>query len=324
MFFSPAPRAEKDAISVARRCRVFFRCKPTTAIARTLLLSLCFISAASAGLIYWGSPGFVDNADSRGRLWDSGYSMEAGLFSDGFVPTFGNREQWLDHWRFLGSAAFDAEEKRFAGVINTDSATIAAGATIYIWAKNGNDLRKGPEWVLLTHPSWKWPAKSAAITPAIIWTTGENLLALVVGDVGLQGKHLVSRALRPVPISKSEWLEKYFPNDATAAAADADPDHDGLSNTLEYFLGSDPHTPSKTTGPAISQEGNSVRLNLQLNPYAESDYILQGSEDLKTWFEIGHEPFTERPDLLETKVTRDPSKRALFFRFQLKPKAETR
>lgn len=320
MFFSHAPPAEKNAISGTLRSRVFCRFTPKIAFGHALLLALCSVSLANAGLIHWGSPGFVENADSRDREWDSGYSMDAGIFVNGFVPSFENREQWLDHWQTLGRAAFDAEEKRFAGLIDTDSAVIPPGAAVYFWARNGDDLRKGPEWILLTHPSWKWPAKTSAIAPAITWTTGEDLLALVVGDVGRHGKHLISKALRPVSIPKSKWLETYFPNNAEAAAANADPDHDGLPNTLEYFLGSDPDKSSPTAGPEIRQEGKSVKLNLQLNPYAEPDYILEGSEDLKTWFEIDHEPLTERPDLLEIAVPRDPSKHALFFRFQLKPK----
>lgn len=289
---------------------------------RALSCALCFMSVAEAGLIDWGSPGFVEHADSRGRQWDAGYSMEAGTFTGGFVPTFENREQWLDHWQLLGTAVYDPEEKRFAGVIDTEAVTVPARATIYFWAKNGDDLRKGPEWVLLTHSSWKWPGKTSSVTPVTVWTTGENLPALVVGEVDQRGKHLISRALRPVPVTEAKWLEKHFPNNLEAADPDADPDHDGLSNTLEYFLGTDPQVASETTGPGIKQEGKSVKLDLQLNPYAESDYVLEGSEDLKIWFRVPHEPFTERPDLLETQVAKDPSKKALFFRFQLKPKAQ--
>src|SRR5690606_31203098 len=134
MFFSPAPRAEKNATSVTRQGRVLIRYRSKTAASKMLSLVICFMPVAiQAGLIHWGSPGFVDNADSRGRQWDGGYSMEAGIFSDGFVPTFENREQWTGHWRLLGIATYDGEEKRFAGVINTEAYLVPAGSAIYFW-----------------------------------------------------------------------------------------------------------------------------------------------------------------------------------------------
>ncbi len=317
------PPAEKDAVSVSQRSRVFFQSIPFPPLCRALLLALSLWPAAHAGLLQWGSRGFVENADSKGRNWDGAYSMTLGVFKGSFVPSFENREQWTDQWMELGTAVYDAEEKRFAGSIDTDAQpTIAAGTKVYFWAKNGEDLTKGPEWVLLTQDTWKWPAASTAITPAVTWTTGEKSISLIVGESGKNGRHLISRALRPVAVSEADWLAKYLGADPKFTDANADPDGDGLPNALEYFLGSDPADASSTKSPAMQTDGPAVRLNLERNPYAESGYTLEASEDLRTWFKVDHELLTDRPDLIETSIPKDPSKSTLFFRFQLKPEAK--
>lgn len=314
------PPAEKDTTSGSHRKRVFSSSHPLSLSGSVLLVSAVLIAATHAGSIHWGSKGYVDNSDSKGRTWDAGYVMSIGAFRDGFTPTFDNREQWTTEWRELGTATYDYEEKRFAGTVETDAHPhVTAGAEIYFWAKNGDDLTKGPEWVLVTRDTWRWPARVSSVTPAIVWTTDEQSVSLVVGDAGKNGKHLISRALRPVPIPKSAWLEQHFGNDTVAMAADQDPDGDGLPNALEYFLGTDPKDAASTAAPVMEGTGDTVRLKLARNPYAESDYQLEASVDLKTWFPVDHDLLTDRPDLVETSHRKDTTKPTLFFRFQLKP-----
>ena len=317
------PPAEKDVASRHDRSRVFFPQISIRPLCSVLLLAIAFLAEAHAGLILWGSRGYAENADSKGREWDAAYSMTLGIFNHGFVPSFDNREQWAAEWIGLGTALYDEEEHRFAGAIDTNAhATIPVGAKIYFWAKNGDDLNQGPEWVLLSQNSWTWPAKSNAITPAVTWTTGQSSLLLVVGETEKNGKHLISRALRPLPVSQAAWLADYFSESPASAAANLDPDGDGLPNALEYFLGSNPAKGSSVKSPVMRRDGSGVTLSLARNPQAESGYTLEASKDLKTWFEVGHRLLTDRPDLLETSVPRDASKPTLFFRFQLKPEAK--
>src|SRR5690606_32930045 len=133
--------------------------------------------------------------------------MTAGVFRDGFVPEPGNHEAWMEHWVALGEAVYDAEEGRFAGVLDATAALPpGAGRQVYVWAKNGMDLTKGPEWFLGTHVDWKWPAGGLETTPASIWTT-DGTMEWIAGRVGGKDRHLTSEMMRPTPLSREEWLE---------------------------------------------------------------------------------------------------------------------
>lgn len=315
MPFFRSPQAEKDAMPHPYRLRVFF---PSIAYIPVFAAGLMlFTHRSDAGLIHWGSKGFVENSDSKGCVWTPDFKMSAGIFTAGFTPTFENRSDWAANWIDLGSAVFDAEEKRFAGVIDTASHSgIATGSRIYFWAKNGSDLTKGPEWILLTSASWTWPGATPSSTPALVWTTGETSVAPVIGLAAGGDCHLTSQALRPVPVSKEDWLAQKLP---PGFATTEDSDGDGLSDTLEYFLGSHPGDSSSAIVPSIEASGNEALLSLKRNPYAESAYILEASDDLKTWVRVSDTPVTDRPDLIETQVAVDPKKPSRFFRFQLQP-----
>lgn len=317
MSFFRSPQAEKDAMPHPYRLRVFFP-RPLSAPVFAAGLMTLLSAHSEAGLIHWGSKGFVENSDSKGRLWTPDFRMNAGVFTGNFVPTFENRTDWAANWIDLGAASFDSEEKRFAGIIDTAThAGIPAGSRVYFWVKNGSDLTRGPEWILLTSASWAWPGATSSSTPALVWTTGETSVAPIIGLASAGECHLTSQALRPVPIPKVDWLASRLPAGFTATE---DSDGDGLSDTLEYFLGSHPGDSSSAISPSIDTSGNEARLSLKRNPYAESAYILEASDDLKTWFRVSDSPVTDRPDLIETQITVDPEKPSRFFRFQLQPR----
>ncbi len=272
---------------------------------------------AHAGLAYWGSEGFVENADSHSRPWTPDFSMELGVFAKGFVPDFENRDQWLEKWIKLDVADFDAQEERFAGVVDLSlPLPAAAGPQVYFWAKNGSDLTKGPEWLLLTRPEWKWPASSPAGSPALTWTTGA-LASPVLGDIGTNGFHLTSARVVPVTVELDQWLKDFFPDSLANRSPEADPDGDGMSNRLEYFLGSNPGDESSIICPAIQPTGDGTLLTLQRNPYAASGFAVETSTNLRTWSSSDPETIQDRPDLIEVRVPRDPSAKAAFFRIKL-------
>lgn len=318
------PPTEEDFV-FRRRAKSFPFREPAT-VSRMLLLALAFGALlgglrVEAGLVYWGSEGFVVNADSRSRAWTPDFVMEMGVFSKGFVPVVGNRESWRENWFKLGTADFDPQEARFAGVADL-SKPLPAGADskVYFWARNGEDLAKGPEWLLLTRPEWVWPASSPVGSPAMTWTTTIAATS-VVGGIGEGGFHLISERVVPVPVLLAQWLAEQFPDSPANRSPDLDPDGDGLDNRLEYFLGSDPADPSSMVTPGIHPDGENTFLSLRRNPQASSRFVVETSANLLVWSRAEQETIQDRPDLIEVRVPRTPSVNAAFFRIKLEEAA---
>lgn len=57
-------------------------------------------------------------------------------------------------------------------------------------------------------------------------------------------------------LSLTAWQSLYFGNDATEAALTADPDLDGLTNLVEYAIGTNPHQPSQPPLRVCPQAGS--------------------------------------------------------------------
>jgi hypothetical protein len=313
------PPTEKDAVSPALRNHIFlpkFRF-PARAASVLALFAMGFSAPLQAGLVYWGSEGFVENADSRNRVWTADFTMTLGVFKSGFVPVEANREQWTANWTELAVATFCTDEARFAGVADI-SKPLPAGsdAQVYFWAKNGNDLTKGPEWLLVTKPDWKWPTTSGSSAPAITWITGKAVSA-VVGEIDTNGFHLTSERLAPVPVSRDQWLAGFFPNSLANRNPDADPDGDGIPNQLEYFLGSNPGDASSRVCPEICRAAGGTSLTLQKNPYALSRVAVETSSNLKTWAASEPQVVQDRPDLVEVRFPDQSIGKSAFFRFKV-------
>jgi len=259
-------------------------------------------NTAHAGLAYWGSEGFVENADSKNRIWTPDFSMALGVFQTGFIPAAANRTQWLENWIPLSTATFSAAESRFAGVVDLSVPLPAnAASQVYFWARNGDDLTKGPEWLLVTRADWKWPASSPADAPPLTWTT-DPVSSTVLGGVGLNGHHLTSSRVVPVPKPRETWLAAYFPDAPEKRAPDADPDGDGLSNQIEYFLGSNPADSRSRVSPEILATGGNTLLTLKRNPYAATNFAVQSSVDLRQWSAASGETLQDAPDLIQVRI----------------------
>jgi autotransporter-associated beta strand protein len=92
------------------------------------------------------------------------------------------------------------------------------------------------------------------------------------------------------------WRQENFGStaDSGTSANLADPDADGLSNLMEYALGSDPTVANANASTTVSG-GNP--LSLTFNTVADSSlaYIVEASNDLGTWSQIATRSGTGNP-----------------------------
>lgn len=82
----------------------------------------------------------------------------------------------------------------------------------------------------------------------------------------------------------SSWRDSYFPGSTVPMDSDwnADPDGDGLSNRLEFAMGTDPLHRTKLPTPQV--DGNMLKVDLPWSPDATSDFgRLVYSLDLEHW-----------------------------------------
>jgi len=118
----------------------------------------------------------------------------------------------------------------------------------------------------------------------------ESLVAMNAGSVQPWDLDLDTQ-----PATFAEWQALWFRNDATAAvkSAAADPDADGLDNTLEFALGTDPlrSTPTPVTAglwldppPTTPGGGPSPQSTVTRLPGIPGlTYLVQLTDDLITW-----------------------------------------
>lgn len=161
-----------------------------------------------------------------------------------------------------------------------DSTTLTVSATgnalIYQWRKGGQPI------------SGNASATTASLTLANVTFDDAGEYDVVVTNSG--GNVTSASATVTVLTPLQFWRLTHFGSiaDTGAAAADADPDGDGLSNLLEYALGLDPATASGggdlTVGVA---DGNWTYSFARPSDRSDLTYVVEVSTDLVNWSTAG-------------------------------------
>ncbi len=224
-----------------------------------LLCCCCYgvcLTAASATQIDWNGFPFSTNLTSTGQPWDDTWVAELGSFTGGFTPTAANTPQWAAAWRAASRSVYQPVTRYFGGSYNYDTnvAPFLTGTQAYLWLFHPGAPQG--EWVLLTHPSWTWPAGSPGNFFPLTWASTDASQA-VVGQLAAPGWDLKSAAIlnSPLPVlTFTEWQPLYFTAGELAnpalSGSNADPDGDGGSNLMEYAAGSLPRRATSFPAPA--------------------------------------------------------------------------
>jgi autotransporter-associated beta strand protein len=87
------------------------------------------------------------------------------------------------------------------------------------------------------------------------------------------------------------WRQQFFDTTANSGtAADmADPDGDGVTNLLEYALGTAPDSAASAGRPVLGRAGNFLTLSF-IRSRGDVTYVVEGGSDLSTWAPVATNP----------------------------------
>ncbi|MFT4548298.1 MAG: hypothetical protein ACI8XO_002204 [Verrucomicrobiales bacterium] len=129
------------------------------------------------------------NQHSDGSSMDTSFTFELGSFNSSFTPTAANTHLWSDNWDAApgsgGSSSVGYTQapinpliatntgasNNFSGSVTLDpngagangNPTFSTGDQAYIWGYDDRGTSGTGEWILITNPSWSYPA----VTPGI-------------------------------------------------------------------------------------------------------------------------------------------------------------
>lgn len=120
-----------------------------------------------AQTLNWGNDAFGDLSDSTGVTLDDTFVFQLGSFSNGFVPSDSNVDQWSLNWEVFDQASYNKDIEYFTSTVyvrndvtssNPTASTLSfAGLDAYIWIRNSDDPVPGTEWLLTRASNWTFP-----------------------------------------------------------------------------------------------------------------------------------------------------------------------
>lgn len=154
--------------------------------------------------------------------------------------------------------------------------TLTYGGTLSVTKLGADALVAGDTFTLFSATSYSGSFSSLnlpTLTSDLKWDTSK---------LNVNGT-LAVIALKPVEL----WQQAKFGNDANNAAIaglNADPDGDGIRNTLEYALNNNPNAKDAASLPTTAVEGGNLTLTYRKNLAAtDVTYVVEESTTMGTW-----------------------------------------
>jgi beta-glucanase (GH16 family) len=193
--------------------------------------------------------------------------------------------------------------------IQTANLSPLAGTSLPLSAVTigGNDIFwemiSGPQSVTLLEPTAPQPVVSFA-------APGTYQFRLHASNAYGTSSRIQQVTVQPNPAIFAQWQQITWPglNNPAVTAPDEDPDHDGLSNLLEWALHLDPVSPDRVTQQLNPATGTlEYTYNRRLTAPGEASYQIEWSDTLPgTWTSTGiteHEPTPLTPTSESVRFT---------------------
>ena len=296
----PEPIPEPSTIFVAALLLAFAiwrRWKTSRAASlATLLVTLGLLplTASATRINFYSSPG-VSAYGSDGQSLNEDTSFELGIFANGFVPSATNTAQWSPNWVPAQRTKFATKHNWFTSVFNVTNnvAPFLVGAPAYVWGFNGSEAQG--QWILFRATNWTWPAADGNRPNPLLWSA-KDATVVVLGSLAQANGGAVS--LRPLAVANSlppvttwgQFKAEKLQNSAHGNPGD-DADGDGISNILEFALGTAPNNAAER--PASPGTWNRLARGPDGKDYLEVrvprrrdravNFSAELSADLATW-----------------------------------------
>jgi autotransporter-associated beta strand protein len=200
------------------------------------------------------------------------------------TQTIGGTLSYASGSRVRWSLPSNSEATNIANRISAGTVSVTSGALVDLVlnasgsAVNFNNAfwTQSHTWVLMTSS-----AKSGDFSLGSITGDANGVPITAYGSFSLQ-QSATATSVVYTPSPTALWRQANFAgnwNNAAVSGDDVDGDKDGLSNLLEYALGSDPNASTAASAPQVSVTGNKLRITFQRNTAASDIQLIVTASD---------------------------------------------
>lgn len=255
-------------------------------VRKYFLAGLLLIAAeVRAETINWYNTPNKINLTSSGQNMDAGFQFQLGVFTAGFTPTVGNINLWAANWTSAQQAAYNPAtgSTSFNGnyTVTGNSAPFTVGVKAYIWGRSSTSTKD--EWILFRKSDWTWPVPNPMNPFGITWNAA-SADQVILGDIKSSGTPYLMKSAAIA--TYSQWSLAELANEVQNGPTQ-DPDHDGVSNLMEFVFGTPPQSANASIATPISLVDISGQKYLQMTIPRRIDHpaslTVQVSNDLSQW-----------------------------------------